>query len=143
MLIEYLRKMAIPYSIALIGLLIAICIYPSLPAHVPIQWNRLIVEEIAPKFSIIGIPLLSILLTALAHPAFEFFTERFIATCTALPTILSAGIACFMLTFELYSAAFCYGLFIPIFYIILAEFFVLLAVCIAYVATIVHRFGRF
>ncbi len=143
MLIEYLRKMAIPYSITLIGLLIAICIYPSLPTHVPIQWNRMIVEEIATKFSIVGSPLLSMLLIALAHPVFELFTDRFLSTCMALPTILSTGIAGFMLTFELYSAAFCFGLFIPIFYIFVAEFLILLAVCIAYIATIVHRFGRY
>lgn len=100
-----------------------------LPDRIPMQWNGLHVNWYAPKIGIFALPCLLLLFTLLT-PYFPVSKKPWFA-----PKLTSLAVYCMLallLTLELYTAAFCFGLRVPVEYITLPEICVIVVLCFGY-----------
>lgn len=101
-----------------------------LPDRIPMQWNGLHVNWYAPKIGIFTLPCFLLLFTLL-KPYYPAAKNPWFA-----PKLTSLAVHCvlaLLLTLELYTAAFCFGLRVPVEYILFLEMFVIVVLCVGYV----------
>lgn len=106
----------IVWAMIVIGTLVAIIFYSFLPKEIPMQWNDVSVNWYANKLAIFIYPIISIAIMFLLKPMLivRFHTP-------IVPDIATVGIIFMILSCEIYTIAYCFGLRWRIDHILLIE----------------------
>lgn len=113
------------WVVTTISALIAIIFYSFLPKEIPMQWNGINVNWYANKLMIFSYPIICVAIIFLLKPT---ISTRFKSPITSDIVIIS--ISFLLLSCEMYTIAYCFGLRWRIDYILLVELVGMLIICI-------------
>lgn len=119
-MVKYFIKNKVDFLLwfmVLLGILLAIIFYSFLPNKIPMQWNDLNVNWYAHKIAIFIHPLLCTAILLLLRPNINISLGNPIAS-----NIVIAGLIFILISCEIYTIAYCFGLRWRIDYILLIEF---------------------